>query len=126
MKEQKYRRFSWRDLVVLAVVLTLGTVAFLVVGQHKRAKTATVTYRDEVLVQLSLTGETRQYTYQLPEGEIVLQTGERGIRVLESNCPDKTCVHMGWISDKGRSIVCMPLYVTVTLNGSGDVDGTTG
>ena len=42
-----------------------------------------------------------------------------GVRVSESDCPGRDCVHTGVITRAGQSIVCLPEQVVVQLSGGG-------
>ena len=42
--------------------------------------------------------------------------------VAQSPCPDGRCMAMGRISAQGRSIVCLPMEVSVVLEGPGQLD----
>lgn len=50
------------------------------------------------------------------------------VSVTASDCPGADCVHSGWLSAPGRSIVCLPNRVEVRLVGGAPagVDGVTG
>lgn len=50
-------------------------------------------------------------------GATVVEVKDRKVRITESACPNKTCIHSGWI-DKG-AIVCLPNRVVVIV-GSGE------
>ena len=57
---------------------------------------------------------------EIPAGEHVTVLAEPGrVRVLESDCPDKLCMGMGWTSSPAKPIVCLPNGVTVTVVGGG-------
>lgn len=48
------------------------------------------------------------------------------IRMLEAECPDKTCVHMGWLNSKAMPIVCLPKHLSIEFTDSeNDVDAVT-
>ena len=40
--------------------------------------------------------------------------------IVESDCPGEDCVHSGWISGKGRSLVCLPNRVEIRIEGEAD------
>lgn len=45
------------------------------------------------------------------------------IRMLEAECPDKTCVHMGWLNSKAMPIICLPNHLSIEFTDSeNDVD----
>lgn len=35
------------------------------------------------------------------------------IRMLEADCPDHTCVHMGWLESGALPIVCLPNHLII-------------
>ncbi|MCI9071967.1 MAG: NusG domain II-containing protein [Lachnospiraceae bacterium] len=37
-----------------------------------------------------------------------IQIKDGRIRVLSAECPDKTCVHMGWLESGALPVVCLP------------------
>ena len=48
------------------------------------------------------------------EGRINRVQIESGrIRVLEADCPDNTCVHMGWLRSGTLPIVCLPNHLII-------------
>lgn len=42
------------------------------------------------------------------------------VAIVESDCPGMDCVHSGWISGKGRSLVCLPNRVEIRIEGEAD------
>ena len=54
------------------------------------------------------------------ENRIVIRDGKAAI--LESTCPGEDCVHSGWISQTGRSVVCLPNRVEVRIEGVSGAD----
>jgi len=51
------------------------------------------------------------------------------IRMLEANCPDGSCVRLGWASGGVIPIVCLPNRVIITLSGGNnehDIDAVVG
>ena len=47
------------------------------------------------------------------------------IRMLQSSCPDKICVHHSAISDTGENIICLPHKLVIEIKGGkeNDLDG---
>lgn len=55
------------------------------------------------------------------EGRInTVQIEDGRIRMLEAECPDKTCVHMGWLDSKAMPIVCLPNHLSIEFADSED------
>lgn len=58
-----------------------------------------------------------------PLGKTVIEIRDRKVRVVSSACPNKLCVHQGFI--RRGSIICLPNRVIITI-GASEVDGITG
>lgn len=55
------------------------------------------------------------------EGRInIVQIEDGRIRMLEAECPDQTCVHMGWLDSGTMPIVCLPNHLSIEYADSGD------
>ena len=107
------------------LVTALLTALFLWFGQAPASK-AEVQYAD---------GHTEVYNLDRPLKKEII--GKNGIvlvleidggraRVRESGCPDKVCVHSGWLSQSGQTAACVPAGVCVRIvGGEQTVDGVT-
>lgn len=88
-------------------------------------------YLDGALIQtIDLNEAGTAYTFPIESegGGTNLILVEHGrIRVKEANCPDRVCVHQGWISDDSIPIVCLPHKLVIRVEGGGDdIDAATG
>ena len=50
---------------------------------------------------------------------LTVEISDGAVRVTDATCPDKCCENTGAISKPGKSIVCLPAHLTVTLDGEG-------
>lgn len=66
--------------------------------------------------------EAKDQTLEIEyEGRINTVQIENGkIRMLEAECPDKTCIHMGWLSSRAMPIVCLPNHLSIEYAGAVD------
>lgn len=48
------------------------------------------------------------------------------IGVTEADCPDKTCINMGFTDNSACPVICMPHRLEIVIIDSWDVDGVTG
>lgn len=49
--------------------------------------------------------------------EVVVRVNDGSVCVIESGCPDQTCVHTGGVSAAGEVIACVPNRVVVQIGG---------
>jgi len=84
-------------------------------------------YTGPVFVKITLDGEhyqTVELTSALQEIEIRTQRGynlvriyDKAVQMIDADCPDQLCVHMGAIRKVGEKVVCLPNRVLVEIIG---------
>lgn len=120
---QSILSFRPGDAVAAAAVLlcALALAAGFFLAARQGGSVAVQVYQDGVLLwehPLDRDGEFQvSGSY---ENLVVVKDGR--VAVTESTCPGGDCVHSGWISAPGRSIVCLPNRVEVRLTGGDGVD----
>lgn len=62
-----------------------------------------------MLYTLDLSRESdRIFTVKTDSGSNVIEIKDGKIRVQSADCPDQTCVRMGWLSSAAMPVVCLP------------------
>lgn len=46
----------------------------------------------------------------------LVQVAAGRVRVLAADCPDQTCVHMGWLESSALPIICLPNRLVVRFS----------
>ena len=97
---------NWIYLVLLVlIVLTL----FLIFIPKKSGTKARLTIKGEVIKEFDLNqSEVITENFSSYGADITIEIKNGAIRVLDSDCPDKICVHTGYISNITQTAVCMP------------------
>ncbi|HOV41938.1 MAG TPA: NusG domain II-containing protein [Oscillospiraceae bacterium] len=113
------------------VMTVLALFVFSLLGAYfifsfKKSKTIAKIYKDEKLVcSISLDDVNQAYTIEIKgeNGEInVIEVDKGKIRMKEANCPDGTCVRMGWINGGLLPVVCLPHHVVIEIEGEDDAE----
>ena len=118
----------WIDIVIVSFLLVITGVAFLVayVPKNSDELIANINLKDEKIHSINLTElgeESIIYTVNIDDDESVhIEAKHNAIRVKESTCPHQYCVHTGWISEAGRSIICVPYELVITIEGASSFD----
>ncbi len=60
-----------------------------------------------------------------PLGESIVEIKDNGVRVKDSPCPLKVCMHQGRINKPGQTIVCVPNRMMIRIMGEKKVDAIT-
>ena len=125
-------RFSVSDLLVILSLLCIAGLLFclhlLPAQSDPTARFLSVRTPDgTVSYPLSVDRE-----FSVTSNGITLVIGIRDGRacVLDANCPDRICLHTGWISRRGETVICAPAAVRLTVTdakgGDGDADAIIG
>ena len=115
-KPAKREIFRSGDIIIIIFALLLAFSTFFFVP--KEGKTVTVTVRGETVFKGSLDTDT---VFTTPDGhnEITIENGR--VYMSKADCPDKSCVHMGYASPS-KPIVCMPNGVIITVTNENNAD----
>ncbi len=104
------------DIIFLIAVVALIGSAFLLfeILATPAGKTVAIEEGNEVVGNYPLS-EDRTIKVQGPLGitTVVIKGGQ--VYVSDSPCPNKICIEMGHIFEKGDTIVCLPNRVYITI-----------
>lgn len=112
-----------RLLIAAAVLLLLiGMVgSWWIMRTPSDGKPVEIVQDGTVLYQLDLAQEDdRTFTVEYEGRTNTIEIQYHQIRVLDAECPDHTCVHMGWLGDSGLPIVCLPNHLVIQYAPSAD------
>ena len=115
-----------KPLDVAAIALSLAVVAGFSVAAYGGGNAGQVVIEASgTRYRFPLTTDRIEH-FAGPRGDTVVEIRGGTVRVLDSPCPDRTCVASGAISRTGQFIACLPNRVTVTLEGRDEplTDGT--
>ena len=120
-------RFQKGDWLAVAVTLLLAAFVFAAFLPRETGDTPMAEiYLDGTLVrQVSLDTPVEFSVTGDYVNTVTVRDGK--IAVTGSDCPGEDCVHSGWISASGRSIVCLPNRMEIRVVAvSGEVDFVVG
>ena len=113
-----FYRFSVADVVMVGAVLAATAAVLLWVGtgdaRGTEGATARVLLGDAVIEELPLSADRQ---LRLRDVGMTLEVKDGRVRVVESDCPNKVCVHTGWIALSGEVIACVPNRVIIRIDG---------
>ena len=105
------------DLLLIAGLLAVAGCAFGIRAIFTTGGAEAVVQIDgNEIMRLPLSEDTEVL---LGEGDdtnlLVIKDGKAA--VTEATCPDLVCVHTGWISQTGQTIVCLPHRLVISIEG---------
>lgn len=126
MERRLFNRREWPAL--LAAVL--AAAVWLALSRSGPEGTRAVVERDgSVVLDRELGGLSEPELVEI-DGEngvkLTVELSKEGARVVEANCPDRTCQRTGLLTRAGESAVCLPGRVVLRLEGPGsEIDAET-
>lgn len=115
-------------LIILLMVLSFIPEGIFLFGNDSASGQRTyaeITRDGQVYKTVPLSGHSGEdrFTVQTEDGGyniVVIQ--EDRIGIAEADCPDKICIHEGFISRPGESVICLPHKVMVEVKAEGDAE----
>lgn len=104
---------------ILGAVLIAASVVWLVVpsAAGRGPLRARLVHDGRVVAELPLDKPAKR-SFDFEAGEIAVEvTPGRGIHISETHCPNKICMHEGWIDRPGETIACLPNRFLVEIEG---------
>lgn len=124
MKKNKYKIL----IGICALIFALGIVGSAVVLLLPKKNTVNIVRDSKVLYTFDLSkaeDTTFDIDYNGSTNTVEIKDGK--IRVLKAECPDNTCVHMGWLSSSAMPIVCLPNHLVIEFaENNSEIDAVAG
>lgn len=128
-------RIKWGDIAVFAVILVAAATIFISFSKKNSAYdlVAVIRIEGKEYRRIKLSdipdGQTIIISLKEKKADMDIALKRNGVCVLRSGCPDKVCVHTGWLEKPGQSAVCLPYRVVIRLEGAdldNHIDGIAG
>ena len=99
--------------ILVGSLLFLGILGSILVLQRPDTSMVEIRRYGELLYRFYLEQEADQVPEIEYEGRInTVKIENHQIRMAKAECPDNTCVHMGWL-DSSAPIVCLPNHLVI-------------
>lgn len=104
------------DRLLLAVLVILSVSGFIFIKEaFPQGTDVRIEVNGKLAYKLPLNSDATIAVKGI-NGDTVVEIKNRKVRIKESPCPNKICVHQGWI-DRG-ALICLPNRVTVFVDSS--------
>ena len=103
--------------VILICTILLLSAAFAYFTTRQQGNYARI-YQNNILIKtINLSAVITPSDFPIySENGVNTVTVEPGrVRISEADCPDKSCVRQGWISDGTMPIICLPHRLVIRL-----------
>lgn len=104
-----------RDIFIILTIIVISAVMYFVYYSFfmREAVSAEILYDNRVIQTVDLSEDAVFSPKDFPN--IVFCVKNNSIAFIHSDCPDKICVHTGFISKSGQTAVCLPNKMVLRL-----------
>lgn len=113
------------DIILISslVIVTAIAITFTLAFKKVDHLFAHIHVQNEVIKDIDLSKKYDE-TYYVKgiNGEVVVHTKDGAIAIIQSNCPHQDCVHMGYVKETNKPIICAYNAVYITIDGDSNYD----
>ena len=113
------------DLILIGVLLALilGGLLAVLLTRKKNNLVAKIYVQSQLIQEIDLKKEPdHDFVIQGAKGKLIVSIKEHSIGVKEAECPHQDCVHMGYVSETNRPIICAYNQVYIIIEGDSNYD----
>lgn len=104
------KQYKW-PFILCGCFLVIGIIGSIILWQKSNSNIVEIVQDEKVLYQLDLSQDDRILEIEY-EGRVnIIEIKDHRIHVLKAQCPDNTCVSMGWLETV--PIVCLPNQLVI-------------
>ena len=110
-----------RIAIIILAIFLLGVIGSVLVLTAAPTTTVRIISDGTTIRTVDLlTAADETFTVTCQGHTNTVEIRDRKIRVLDADCPDRTCVNMGWLSSSSLPIVCLPHHLVIEFVGDTD------
>ena len=109
------------DIILIGSLLLVAVIALVLVLSFsvKKNLVATIKVQDQVVETIDLNkNNDKHYYVDGVNGQMHVHVLDGAIAVLESTCPHKDCIKMGYVSETNHPIICAYNQVYIVIEGN--------
>lgn len=118
-KSISYKKTAWFLSFLLLVLLAICVGMLFLRTMHRDAMTAEIYLGGELIQSIDLSRVTEEYTLSIIDpasgGSNTITVRPGSIGITQADCPDKLCVHQGFMQDDLLPIVCLPHHLVIRI-----------
>ncbi|HBE9332790.1 TPA: NusG domain II-containing protein [Clostridioides difficile] len=106
-----------KDILLILGILVVITACYGIINviNSKNAGNIEI-YVDNKLYKTVSINAKEEFKIENRGGDNIVKIHDKGVEIVDASCPDKVCVHTGFINKPSQSIVCIPNRVSIKIN----------
>ncbi len=109
----KKKDFILIFIILLIVLLSFGVNQFI---SNKNEEKIEIYVNNKLYKTYNMDDED-EIKIKGKKGYNIVKIHNHGVEMAEASCPDKVCIHEGFITKTSESIVCLPNRVHIKITG---------
>lgn len=117
------------DLILIGILLALiiGGLLAVLLTRKKDNLVAKIYVQSQLIQEVDLKTEPdHDFVIQGTKGKLTISIKDHSIGVKEAECPHQDCVHMGYVRETNRPIICAYNQVYIVIEGNSNYDARIG
>lgn len=113
------------DLVLIGsiILLIIGGLLAVLLTRKKDNLFAIIYVKNELIQEVNLMAEKdHEFEIDGAKGKLTVSIKDHAIGVIEADCPHQDCVHVGYVKETNRPIICAYNQVYIIIEGDSSYD----
>ena len=117
-------RIKFGDIIIalLVAAVSVGLLLAAAAPAESEDLTAVILVDGVETFRIDLSRIEGHEEIALETVDVIIKVENGRIAFKSSSCPDKTCIHTGWLKSSGDISVCLPNRVIVRIEGTKNSD----
>lgn len=107
-----------KDFILIGIILFIMAIGFganYMLNNNEAVKIEI--YVDNKLYKTYSINSNEEINIETENGYNIVKIHDHGVEITEASCPDKVCIHSGFITKPSESIVCLPNKINIKIIG---------
>ena len=113
------------DLILIGsiILLIIGGLLAVLLTRKKDNLVAKIYVKNELIQEVNLMAEKdHEFEIDGAKGKLTVSIKDHAIGVIEADCPHQDCVHVGYVKETNRPIICAYNQVYIIIEGDSSYD----
>ena len=113
------------DLILIGsiILLIIGGLLAVLLTRKKDNLFAKIYVKNELIQEVNLMAEkNHEFEIDGAKGKLTVSIKDHAIGVIEADCPHQDCVHVGYVKETNRPIICAYNQVYIIIEGDSSYD----
>ena len=110
-------------LIISLLAILLALLLAVLLTRKKNNLVAKIYVKEELVQTIDLAKtENSEFIIHGVKGDLIVSIKDQSIAVIEADCPHQDCVHMGYVKESNRPIICAYNQVYIIIEGNSNYD----